>query len=324
MVTIKDIARAAGVSPATVSNALNGKANVSKETQARILQLCEEMNFHPNAVSRAQKKSNNDNTILFSFSDFDRDFYLNIINGISDYVQAQNYNLIISTNKSCERFMDYSYTRGCIMLDYRMSTETLLHHAKDNYPIIALDRMIDHPNIKSIVVNNYDAMCDLVQGLIDRGYKKFSFLGGIETQDNIERFQGFSDTLSNSGIQFHRQHYLSGNYKESSGYRVAKIIMLSEELPEVLICANDNMAIGAIKAFRENNIKVPGDIAVTGFDDCSLAEAFGLTTIAVPNYERGYLAAQYLIENIRGMNKFETFKISSKVIWRSSVADHKE
>ncbi len=215
--------------------------------------------------------------------------------------------------------MNNNYTRGCIMLDYRMSTETLLSHANENYPIIVLDRVIEYPNIKSIVVNNYESMRDLVQGLIDRGYKRFSFLGGIETQDNVERFQAFTDTIGSNGIPFHREHYLTGNYKEKSGYRVAKIVMLSEELPEVLICANDNMAIGAIKAFRENNIRVPEDIAVTGFDDCSLAEALGLTTVAVPNYERGYLAAQYLIENIRGMSKYETFKISSKVIWRSSV-----
>ncbi len=113
---------------------------------------------------------------------------------------------------------------------------------------------------------------------------------------------------------FDRVNYLTGNYRENSGKRAAQILMLSETLPEVLVCANDNMAIGAIKAFRENGLRVPEDIAVTGFDNSSLAEAFGLTTVAIPNYERGWLAAQYLIENIRGMDKYDTFKISAKVI----------
>jgi LacI family transcriptional regulator len=84
------------------------------------------------------------------------------------------------------------------------------------------------------------------------------------------------------------------------------------------------MAIGAIKAFRENGIRVPEDIAVTGFDNCDLAEAMGLTTISIPNYERGYIAARYLVENIRAQKNVETFKIAAKIIYRNSVAEKKD
>lgn len=321
MVGIKDIAKAAGVSVSTVSNVLNGKKNASEETRERILQLSKEMSYYPNTIGKSLKSGTN-NTILFNFSDFDRSFYLKIINGISDYVNDNDFDLIICTKTSCEKYMRSNLTSGAIVLDAKMKNEVINNIASEKYPIITLDRIIDNPYVKSIVVNNYDPMCEMVQQLIDNGYRRFGFIGGPEqTADNQERYKAFSDVLEENHIAFARKHYFSGDYREKSGYSAAKIIMLSEELPEVLICANDNMAIGAMKAFRENGLRVPQDIAVTGFDNCDLAEAMELTTVAIPNYERGYLAAQYLIENIKGKRNVEPFKISAKVKWRKSVLD---
>jgi LacI family transcriptional regulator len=179
--------------------------------------------------------------------------------------------------------------------------------------------------IKSVVVNNYEPMYELIQSVIERGYRSFGFVGGPEeTADNKERYQAFRDALEANHIQFAQKSYFAGNYREKSGYNAAKILMLSRELPDCLVCANDNMAIGAMKAFRDNGIRVPEDIAVTGFDNCDLAEAMGLTTVSIPNYERGYIAARYLIENIRGQRNVETFKISAKIIFRSSVGQKNE
>jgi len=321
MAGIKDIAKAAGVSISTVSNVLNGKKNVGEETRARVLQLCKEMSYYPNMAGKTLKAGDN-RTILFNFSDFDRSFYLNIIKGISDYASDNDFDLIICTKKSCEKYMRSNLTCGCISLDSAMKNEVLHSVAREGYPIVVLDRLIENPYIKEVVVNNYDPMCELVQGVIDRGYRKFGFIGGIEyTTDNKERYGAFIDTLNKNHIPFYDKNYFSGDYREKSGRRAAKIFMLSEELPEILICSNDNMAIGAIKAFRENGIRVPGDIAVTGFDNSVLAEAMELTTVDVPNYERGYLSAQHLIQNIKGKRNMETFKISAKVKWRKSVLE---
>lgn len=321
---IKDVAKAAGVSVSTVSNVMNNKKNVGEETRARILKICSEMAYFPNMAGKGLK-SGTSNTILFNFSDFDRSFYLKIINGISDYTNENNYDLIICTFKSCEKYMRSSLTAGCISLDSQMTNDFLNRVAGEPYPIVVLDRIVDNPYVKSIVVNNYEPMCELVQGVINRCYRRFGFIGGLEeTTDNIERYQAFLDTLEKNRIIFHRENYFSGNYREKSGFRAAKIMLLSEELPEVLICANDNMAIGAIKAFRENGLRVPEDIAVTGFDNCDLSEVIGLTTIDIPNYERGYLAAQYLIENINGKHNVDPFKISAKVKWRKTVLEKRK
>ncbi len=319
MVGIKDIAKAAGVSISTVSNVLNGKKNVGDKTRDRIMSICKEMSYYPNTAGKALK-SGKSNTILFNFSDFDRSFYLKIINGISDYVNDNEFDLIICTDKSCEKYMRSNLTGGSIILDKKMKDEVLINIASESYPIVVLDRIMEHPFIKSVVVNNCDPMRELVQGVIDRGYRHFGFIGGPEqTADNKERYKAFRDVLEENRLQFQQKSYFAGDYREKSGYAAAKIMMLSQELPDCLVCANDNMAIGAIKAFRDNGLRVPEDIAVTGFDNCDLAEAMGLTTISIPNYERGYIAARYLIENIRGKRNVEPFKISAKITWRDSV-----
>ncbi len=323
MAGIKDVAKKAGVSISTVSNVLNNKTNVGEETREKVLRVCDELNYRPDYFEKGQKVEKS-NTVLFNFSDFDRSFYLKIINGVSDYLNENGYDLIICTDKSCEKYMKETATAGSIVLDRKMKDDVLNKVASKNYPIIVLDRVIDNPYIKSVIVNNYEPMYDMVQGLIHRGYRNFGFIGGHEeTADHKERFGAFLDALGAYNIPFQHKSYFSGNYREKSGYNAAKIMMLSRDFPDCLVCANDNMAIGSIKAFREFGIRVPEDIAVTGFDNCDLSEAMGLTTVSIPNYERGYIAARYLIENIRGEGDAEPFKIAAKIIYRNSVGEKK-
>lgn len=319
MVGIKDVAKRAGVSVSTVSNVLNDKKNVGEATRRRVMEICDEMSYYPNVAGKSLKNRDT-KTILFNFSDFDRSFYLNIINGVSDYAVDNGYDLMICTTKSCEKFMRNGMASGCIILDMRMKTEVIKEVADEKYPIILLDRVLEYPFIKSIVVNNYASMAGLVQGVVDRGYKRFSFIGGPEyTEDNKERYQAFTDVLKANNLPFQGKNYHSGDFRQKTGYMAAKIMVLSDEVPECIVCANDNMAIGAIQALTEAGLRVPEDVAVTGFDNCILAEPLGLTTVDIPNYERGYLAAQYLIENIQGRSEWDTLKINAKVRWRKTV-----
>ncbi len=318
MTGIKDIAKAAGVSPSTVSNVMNGRRNVGEATRQKILELCGEMNYSPNLAGRSLK-SGSTRTILFNFSDFDRQFYLEIIHGIHDYACAKDFDLIICTSKSCEKFMNKAFTCGSIIQDIRCSNEMLLRKSAEGYPIVVLDRVLKDSKIKSVIVNNYNAEKELVTGLAEKGYRKFAFLSGPESDDSRERYKAFTDVLNERGIHFSREQYYLGDYREKSGNQAARLIMLAETLPEILICANDNMAIGAIRAFRENGLRVPEDIAVCGFDDTEMARVMDVTTVSIPYYERGYLAAQYLIENVNGSENYEPFMVSAKVKWRSTT-----
>ena len=321
MIGIREIAGMAGVSVSTVSNAINGKKNVGKQTREKILRLCEEYGYSGHVAD--EKSGISDiRTILFNFSDFDRSFYLEVINGVNTYVREHGYDLMICTKVSCEKFMKSGLTCGCIILDMAMKNQLLLDVADRDYPIVTLDRYLEHPYIKSILINNYDAMAELTRGLVSRGYRKFSFIGGPEnTDDNMERYRAFTDVLSKNHIKFKASNYHAGDYRQKSGYMTAKLMALSGNLPDCIVCANDLMAIGAMKALNEAGYRVPEDVAVTGFDDATLAEPMGLTTVSIPNYERGYIAAQYLMEGVITGEPAQPLKINASVKWRKSVKD---
>lgn len=321
MTRLKEIAKLAGVSISTVSNVLNGRKNVGQATRERVLQICADLGYDPN-TTRKKVKPAKPKTVVFVFSDFDRDFYLKIIEGISVCLTENEYDLIICTNKSAASFMRASFASGAIVLDGSLTDDFLISVAKPDFPVVVMDRIItdERAETKSVIVDNYPVMCDMVQALIDKGFRRFGFIGGLEfTLDHKERFAGFLDTLAKNGIPFDRKYYFHGNYREQSGYQAAKIMLLSHDLPEVLVCANDQMALGAIKAFEENGLRVPDDISVTGFDDSEKAEMAGLTTISIPRYERGYLAAKQLLAMLNGTTGKEPFKLSATIRWRKTV-----
>ena len=318
MTKITDIAKAAGVSPSTVSNVLNGKKNVGTKTKEKILSLCKEMDYEPNILGKTLKQGSN-KTILFVFSEFDRQFYLKIIQGISDYVYSKGYDLLICTNRNCEKYMNKTMTCGCIMLDINSDDETIISKAKNDYPIVVLDRIIDHPYIKSMLVNNYTPQYELVEALIAKGCKRFAFISGPDSLDSRERHKAIIDALEKHGLSLRREDYYTGDFREKSGYQAARLILLKEKLPDVLICANDDMAIGAYRCFRESGYKLPEKMSLVGFDDNILAKSMGLTTIQIPNYERGYIAAQYLIEGLEGIGDFTPFKVSAIIKWRKTT-----
>ena len=318
MTKITDIAKAAGVSPSTVSNVLNGKKNVGSKTKEKILSLCKEMDYEPNILGKSLKQGSN-KTILFVFSEFDRQFYLKIIQGISDYVYSKGYDLLICTNRNCEKYMNKTMTCGCIMLDINSTDETIISKAKKDYPIVVLDRIIDRPYIKSMLVNNYTPQYELVEALIAKGCKRFAFISGPDSLDSRERHKAILDALEKHGLSLRREDYYTGDFREKSGYQAARLILLKEKLPDVLICANDDMAIGAYRCFRESGYKLPEKMSLVGFDDNILAKSMGLTTIQIPNYERGYIAAQYLIEGLEGIGDFTPFKVSAIIKWRKTT-----
>lgn len=319
---MKKIAELTGVSVSTVSNVLNGRSNVSQTTKERVLQVAAEYGYSPR-TPRSSINEHASKAVVFIFSDFDREFYLKIINGISDYLSENGYDLIICTSKSSASFMRSSFASGAIVLDSSITDEFVASVAAPDFPVVLMDRILPDASLhtKSVVVDNYPVMCELAQGLVDKGFKKFGFIGGLDyTLDNKERFGALTDTLAKNQIEFDRTYYFHGNYREKSGYQAAKLMILSNALPEVVVCANDNMAIGAIKAFEENNLRVPEDISVTGFDDSEAAAMAGLTTVSIPRYESGYLAAKDLLELINGRKQREPFKLSATNIkWRKSV-----
>lgn len=323
MVGIKDIASKCGVSPTTVSNVLNNKNNVGRETRDLILKTAKELGYvhkRSEAASGGRKK----NTIAINFSDFDAQFYFDVLHGISDYAVKKDFNLLICTKENFAKYADSDSICGCIIMDWSTEDSTILGIADKGIPMVTLDRQMPHKLIKNMVTGNYESERALVEKIVALGFSSFAFLGGIDSDDNRERYRAFRDVLKENNISFDRNLLYEGDWTEKSGAAAARLIMLQPGMPEVLVCANDLMAIGAIRKFQENGIRVPDDISVCGFDDVIMSRYVGLTTVSVPNYERGFLAMQALADIIDGTGDFENFKIGARVKWRKSIKPLKE
>lgn len=315
MAGIIEIAKKAGVSTSTVSNVLNNRKNVGADTREKVLKVAKELGYvHKQSQGETRRK-----TIIVNFSDYDTLFYLDILHGISDYLQKKEYRILVCTGMDLTHYADPDEVGGVIIIDSHTDDKDIIAVADRGVPVVTLDRKLDHGLIKSMLVSNYEGEKQLIEKLVERGYDSFAFLKGPETEDCTERYRAFRDVLKENKIPFNRNDLYEGDWREKSGAQAARLIMLQQSMPKVLVCANDMMAIGAIRKFQENGIKVPEDIAVCGFDDIIIARYLGLTTVSVPDYERGFLASQMLIDIINGNGDFETFNIGARVKWRKTT-----
>ncbi|MBE5827587.1 MAG: LacI family transcriptional regulator [Butyrivibrio sp.] len=321
MAGIKEIAERAGVSMTTVSNVLNKKKNVGATTREQVLKIAQELGYTHKQQSGIDGKRR---TIIVSFSDFDTLFYLDILHGVSDYVNKQGYHILICNGDDLAHYSDPDEVCGCIILSSMIRDEQVLAVADKGLPVITLDRELEHPMVKAMIVNNYEGERQLMQKLVDEGFKTFAFVTGQDTADNKDRYRAFRDVLRDNDISFHRNDLYEGDWKEKSGVQTARLIMLRDRMPEVLVCANDMMAIGAIRHFQENGIRVPDDISVCGFDDIIISRYLGLTTVSVPDYERGFLAGQAILNILDGSGDFETYRIGARVKWRRTAGHGKK
>ena len=317
MAGIKEIAERAGVSITTVSNVLNKKKNVGARTREKVLSIAQELGYNHKEQSGIDGKRR---TIIVSFSDFDTLFYLDILHGISDYVSRQGYHILICNGDDLAHYSDPDEVCGCIILSSQILDSQVIAVADKGMPVITLDRELKHPMIKPMIVSNYEGERQLMQKLVDEGFKSFAYLSGQDTADNKERYTALRDVLRENDISFHRNDFYEGDWREKSGTQAARLIMLRDRMPEVLVCANDMMAIGAIRHFQENGIRVPEDISVCGFDDIIISRYLGLTTVSVPDYERGFLAGQALLNILDGTGDFDTYRIGARVKWRRTAA----
>ena len=315
MAGIEEIARLSGVSMSTVSNVLNNKRNVGDTTREKVLRIASELNY----IHKGQSVDSKRNTIIVNFSDFDTLFYLDILHGVNDYAPRRNFHLLICTGDDLMHYAIPEIVCGVIIIDSHTDDSVIINIADRGIPVITLDRQLPLRNVKCIIVSNYEGERQLIEKLIENGYEKFAFLKGLDTEDCKDRYRAFRDVLKEHDIPFSRNDLYEGDWRDQSGSQAARLIMLQDRMPQILVCANDMMAIGAIRRFEENGIRVPKDIAVCGFDDIIISHYLGLTTVSVPDYERGFLAGQALINIIDGNADFETSHIGARVKWRRST-----
>lgn len=323
MVTLKDVAKRAGVSVSTASYSLNGSTLISDDTKKKVLDAAKEIGYRPNGLAKNLKEQKT-NIIGLFLSGFTGPFFTDMMEGIQDVVMQKGYELVVCASVDKHRLLVERYVDGAIILNYHMDDELLQSIANEKFPCIVMDREVQNPFIKNILLPNELGTATAVKYLIDKGHKRIGFIAGSEeSYDGETRLKGFKEELQRHAISFLEQDLLRADFTESSGYQ-AMIQYLDQmggkDLPSAFVCANDEMAMGAIRAVQERELKVPENIAVVGFDDIYVSQFFNppLTTIRVPRKQWGTIAAETLFKMLDNQFDYDPDLISVELMSRHS------
>lgn len=327
MPTIKDVAKLAGVSISTVSYALNGTRSISDETKKKVYAAVKELDYKPSGIARSLKMKQN-HIIAVVVNEFIGPVYQQIIHGVTKAAKKSGYEVIASecfsekteiTKVLSQRFVD-----GAIILASYLNDNMIKDLAGDNFPIVVLDRKIKNKNITSILINNELGAYEAIKYFYENGHRKIGFLSGPNNSyDNNTRHKGFIKAMKKFNLNVEKQWCLTSNFTEEGGYDVIKEFINNtprEQLPTAFFISNDEMAIGAMKAFHESGINIPEDMAIIGFDDIDLCKYVtpNLSTVHRPCYGLGTLAANSLISKLEGEKVSNLISLSSELVIRES------
>ena len=304
MVTIKDIARVAGVSHTTVSRALNGNPLIKKDTRDRIAKIAEELNYVPNysAKSLVTKKSY---TIGLFFSSIEQgttaSFLVDVIKGIN-HVLDENYNLSVNGIDSIHNLDTIVPQRfdGILVMSQSDADNDFIYHVKRcGIPMVVVNRQLEDYNIMNVTANDRDGVMEAMSYAISQGHTRCAIIEGkVGFKSSIERKQGFMDGLMHHQIPLNPEYFVSGDYSMESGKNAMQQLLSLITPPTLVFCSNDDMAIGAMKACYARGISVPLQISIIGFDDIMFAPYCNpaLTTIRKPIIDISELGTKKLIE----------------------------
>lgn len=313
--TIKDIAKMANVSIATVSRVINETGTVSKKTEKKINDIIKEINYVPNNVARSLVKQNS-KTIGVIVADIMNPFYSEIIRAIQDQADIDGYSVIscnsdedMDKEKQCIQMLLENQVSGIIFAGGRGKGDYYNAHVIEvakKIPVVLADEYQTGDNIYSIVCNKSKGAFEAVSYLIELGHRRIAIINGYqEYKPSIEKISGYKKALKEAGIPFDEKYVKYGDYHLNGGERNIKELMELDEPPTAVFTANDLMAMGAVKALKSLGYRVPDDVSVIGFDDIMMNEYTipNLTSVRQEMTAQGRLAVQILHQLFTGEKK---------------------
>lgn len=327
MVTIKDVAKEAGVAISTVSNVFNRADIVSEETKQKVLLAVEKLHYIPNMNAKLLK-SNRKNTIGLFLTSLQGDFYKVLIQAVHLQCKLNNYmlNIYVSNGNSPDeiyRMIIASGVAGTIIYHEDLAGDYVKRIATVNIPMVFLDRASKGRNISGVLSDDKLGATMAVDHLIKLGHKRIGYMHGNESGDDKHRYEGYVEMMEKNNLPIDENIVLRGYYEESLAYSEMRSLLSSGvELPDAMFCANDEMAWGCIQALQDVGIKVPEQVSVIGYDDSTLSAYYGvpLTTVHNPITEMGSASANELFRllNDEGDKSGTVTKLSPKMVYRSS------
>lgn len=334
---LKDIAEKLGVSTSTVSLVLNNKPGVSEKTRQKVLKLAKELGYSTNLLSKpALKNQKNIRFIIYKKHGMvvsDTPFFSELIEGIDQKARDEGFNLIISYINEQEenqmeilRILKDNPPSGILLLATEMQREDLIPFKSLGLPLVVLDSNFSSEKIDTIIINNTEAAYEATQYLITNGHQDIGYLRSSFWINNFdERKVGFLRALSENGLKFnkkfvfHLEPTLDGAYRDMQNTLALQPPPL---LPTAFFADNDIIAIGALRALKDNGYRIPEDISLIGFDNMPFCEITNpsLSTVNVYKRRMGIIALKRLIERIEN-ELVESIKIeiNTELVERKSV-----
>jgi LacI family transcriptional regulator len=305
--TIKDIAKALGVSIATVSRALTGSLDINPETKEKVQAKAKELHYKPNIQARNLLKSRN-NMIGVVVPEFVTFFFPEIIIGIQEEMNKVGYQVLIcQSNESSElerknvEMLENSMVEGMIISVTKESKNIDLYQRliNEQMPIIFINRVLPGLDASQVIIDDRKWAFKAVEHLIKCGYKRIAHLAGNEHLSVTQRrVQGYKDALEKYDIPLQERLIMYVGVQQDRAKVGVDYLLSLKEKPDAIFAVNDPVAIGTILELRKRGIKVPEEIAVVGFSESPIGRILDLTSVAQPTFKIGHIAADLLLERI--------------------------
>ncbi|HKJ46661.1 MAG TPA: LacI family DNA-binding transcriptional regulator [Balneolales bacterium] len=328
--SMQDVAKEANVSIATVSRVLNNQTTVNEETAKRVLQVARRLDYRPNRVARRMRVKNTDSLVIgLIIADMENPFFSEIARGVED-VAYQNKNAVMVCNSDEQPEKERFYLEtliservaGLIIAPTTGNYEILHKLSDENFPMICVDRHPENLNLDTVTINNELGAYQAVKRLINLGHRRIGIINGLQGLSTTnERFNGYKKALKETGIPLDEDLIVFENSRQSGGREGIKKLIKLKTLPTAVFVTNNLMTLGFLEETYTQNLNIPGDIALVGFDDMPWSAALNppLTAVKQPGYELGVTAAELLLKRLKepNRNSVDTF-LNPELIIRKS------
>ena len=304
--SIKDVAREAGVSIATVSRVLNDIDVVNEDTKKKVLDAIKKLGYRPNIVARSLKTQRT-KTIGILVPDISSGSYPEIVRGAEDVANIYDYNVILCNSdfdydkeKDYLRVLKEKMVDGVIYMSSSLQEESLDIINDLDLKTVLVETKDREERLPSVTIDNVEATYEATKYLISKGIKNIAFVGVKKDVANAwgYRFLGYERALKEAGIEVDEDLVFLQNLKYKTGYDAAEKFSSLNKKIEGVVCASDEIAMGVINGLREAGINTPDDISVIGFNNNAMSSYFypRLTTVNQPSYDMGSVAMRMLIK----------------------------
>lgn len=328
-VSIRDLSKMTGFSPATISNALNHKKGVNRETAEEIFRVARETGYlSTNAVTKIKLLLFKKNGLIIE----DTPFFQSLIEGFEEECHRLGYEMVIA--RADQRDADYEHQVqehlreqgvAVVVLATEMMDGDLEPYRNAPCPLVILDHWSESMEFNSVLINNADAARMITEHILDNGHTEIGYLrGSFRIKGFRSRFVGFQTALKKRRIPYKEEYTITLGTSLNGAYQdMLQYLRKGNRLPTAFFADNDMIALGAMKALQEMGYRVPEDISLVGFDDLpfSAISTPALTTLRVPNKEMGKMAVRRLAELVEGIGVDAVTKtqVCPFIVYRNTV-----